>query len=183
MAETTPPAIRSLITDDEFGGFRITIPATEGGRCALGCGFALWAVVLALAVLYIISDPAWHFSGGIKFLGVWVAIGLILGFVAAAGTAREIVMIEGKTLVLRRESAVFTSDQTFDLAGVRNLRSGRLTGLSGSPNAVAFEHGGRTHHFGVGLSAHEVVRLVKTIRSRFPIRDDWNDAEPLPIIN
>jgi hypothetical protein len=182
VAEIPSQAIRSIVTDDEFGGFRITIPGTGGGRCALGCGITLWIIVLALTLLYIASDPTEHFSGGIAFLPVWALIGLVLGLGAAhAWTSREVVMIEGNTLVLRGEIAGFSRDRTFDLEGVTNLRPGCF-GQSSRRNAVAFEHGGRTHHFGIGLSEHEVVRLVKTIRSRFPIRDDWSDAEPLPII-
>jgi hypothetical protein len=47
---------------------------------------------------------------------------------------------------------------------------------------VAFDSGGRTHHFGVGLSENEVARLVKTIRQRFPIKDEPDDVEPLPVL-
>jgi hypothetical protein len=28
---------------------------------------------------------------------------------------------------------------------------------------------------------NEVMRLVKTIRERFPVKDDVDDAEPLPV--
>ena len=48
MAETNPPEIRSIVTDDEFGGFRVTIPPAEGGGCGpcgVGCALAVWAAV------------------------------------------------------------------------------------------------------------------------------------------
>jgi hypothetical protein len=186
MSEVTSPDIRSKITDDEFGGFRITIPARGGGRWANGFGLALWTLGLAMSLWYIIADPSRHVSDGVKFLLLWAMIGLALGYGAmSAWTGREVMIIEGKALELRREIAGLRSTHTFELSEVRNLRPVRpseVRSRHGRSNSVAFEHRGLTYHFGTGLSEQEVVRLVKTIRSRFLIRDDWNDAEPLPVI-
>jgi hypothetical protein len=125
VAETTPPVIRSTITDDEFGGFRITIHATGDGRCAL-------------TFLYIASDPARHSPGGVTFLAVLLVFGLVLGFLTAhAWTFRQVLMIEGKTHVLRRKSIGTFSELTFDLAGVRNLRPGRPAG-EGAGHVLVF---------------------------------------------
>jgi hypothetical protein len=183
MAETKPPDIRSVITDDEFGGFRITIPPSSGGGCCGGCVFALWALVMAFALLFIASDPAANLTRqSVAVLGILLAIGLCFGIVfAAAATAREVLMIEGKTLVLRREVLGFCRQRNFELAEVRNLRAQRteVQGKLAGGASVAFDHGGRTYHFGSGLSLDEARRLVKTIRARFPIRDDWDNVEPL----
>ena len=136
VAELNPPVIRSIITDDEFGGFRITIPGPEGGKCAFGCGLAFWAAVVALTLLYIVSDPRDNLTGGSIFLGVLLLIGLVFGLIAAHGwTFREVLMIEGKSLVLRRESAGYSRDLTFDLAGVKNLRPAPVVYVAGQPYA------------------------------------------------
>jgi hypothetical protein len=176
--------MRSIITDDpEFGGFRITIPATEGSGCPFGCVVALWAFVEVLGVLYTFSGPDRFSWGAIALLVVWAAIGLVIVYSGAyARVLREIVMIDGKTLVLRTECAGHSCDRKFDLAEVRNLRPDHVGDFSERRNMVGFDHGGGRYGFGVGLSEHEIVRLVKTIQLRFPIRDDWTDAEPLPII-
>ncbi len=136
---------------------------------------------MGVTLLYIASDPGENFSGGIKILGVLMVIGLLpLLLVVVTANYREELIIDGKTLVLRLGNAWFFSTHTFDLAGVKNLRP------SLTSSAVVFEHGGKIHRFGTGvgvpLSKQEVVRLVKTIRLRFPIRDDLDDAEPLPVV-
>jgi hypothetical protein len=187
VAQITPPVIRSTVTDDEFGGFRITIPAPVRGRYACGCALAVWPVLAALALFYTVSDPDHTAADGLKFLLFWAVVGLLLvsGLVYAM-TWRSVLMIEGKTLVLRSEFAGLSRARAFDLADVRNLRPTRLgdrrVGIENQPCALAFDHGGRTHHFGVGLSEYEVNRLVKTIRTRYRIPDDWDDVEPLPVI-
>jgi hypothetical protein len=48
-------------------------------------------------------------------------------------------------------------------------------------SVITDDYEGRIHHFGVGLSEQEVLRIVLTIRLRFPIRNDWDDVEPLPV--
>jgi hypothetical protein len=50
-------------------------------------------------------------------------------------------------------------------------------------NALVFDSGGRFYHFGDGISELVAVRLVKTIRQGFPIKDDRDDAEPLLVSN
>jgi hypothetical protein len=180
MDRTTSPVIRSIVTDDEFGGFRITIPPSET-LWPGGCLSAVLTPGFAFAVLYIVSDPGHNLRGGLTMLGVFTVIGLLIGgSLIHSWTHREVITIESKALVVRSESVGFARSRTFDLAGLRNLRPGRI-GDRGA-NAVLFEQGRQTRHFGSGLSEQELVRLVKTIRSRLPIRDDWNDVEPLPFV-
>ena len=77
-----------------------------------------------------------------------------------------------------RSSTVFRRERAFELSEIRNLRPAppvhslrRLTPII----AVALKLPWRStietepYQFGVGLSEAEVMRLIKTIRSRFPI--------------
>jgi hypothetical protein len=180
VAEITPPIIRSSVTDDEFGGFRVTIPAPDGSRYGFGCALAFCLIMAAFGLLYTVSDPSKTASGGFVFLLFWGVVGLLPVWGLLASTGRQVLMIDGKTLVLRWEGACWSRAEAFDLAGVRNLRPRRP--FEGSSSALAFDHGGKTHYFGNGLSEYEVKRLVKTIRLRFPIPEDPDDVEPLPVI-
>jgi len=195
VAESTPSPIRSTVTDDEFGGFRITIPAASHvARREFGYGLICWAagtaLLMVLTVFYLLSDMAPHgnASGGTGFLFfLWVLPGMLLGGgLVHATTSREVVTIDGKFLALRKELAGLHFSRTFGMAGIRNLRPARVVGQRNRyahyPSAVSFDHGGATHYFGVGLSEAEVLRLIKTLRQRFRIPDDLDDAEPLPVI-
>ncbi len=178
--------VRSIITDDEFGGFRITIPSSGKAWAIAGIGFGVWILVLALTLQNLSTCRRESNAEGIKFLGIWTAVGLVFGAVAVCGyLRRDTIIIEGKTLVLRKEFAACRKERTFELADIRNLRPAPLDDPAGSrhrPNSVAFDHKGKTYRFGCALTEPEVMRLIKTIRSRFPIRDDWSEAEPLPVM-
>jgi hypothetical protein len=186
MPEITAPVMRSVITDDEFGGFRITIRPTVGTRLAFWCALAVWGIGVLLTLRSIVNSPARLTLEGIKPLGFWLAIGVFIWFFAVfKGIIREVIKIEGKSLILRKELAVFSKDRIFQLVDVRNLRPMRWNDDShGSrrPDTVAFDHKGRTYHFGAGLSEQEVLRLIKTIRLKFAIREDWSEVEPLPVV-
>jgi len=193
VAESTPTAIRSTVTDDEFGGFRITIPAASlAARRGFGYGLIGWAagtaLLMVVTVCYLLSDMAPHgsASGGTGLLFLWVVTGMLGGGLVHATTSREVVTIDGKFLALRKELAGLHFSRTFGMAAIRNLRPARVVGerkrYGHYPSAVSFDHGGATHYFGVGLSEAEVLRLIKTLRQRFRIPDDLDDAEPLPVI-
>jgi hypothetical protein len=182
MAKAKSPALRSVVTDDEFGGFRITIPAPQGCAYALGCVSLCCAGVVALLFLFILSDPRENFEEAGPLLAFWLLFGLALGVCLLFSGLREVAIIEGKTLVLRSETIIgFARETAFELASLRNLRIQCYPEQLGQPCAIAFEHGARTHFFGRGLDRDEAARLVKTIRTKFPIRNDWDDAEPLPV--
>ena len=190
MGVSTSSNVRSIVTDDEFGGFRITIPPSVRAWVGSAAVLLLWILVLGLNLLNLSSKPVASNWGGVKFFLIWVFLGVCFALFAGAGwLRRDTVIIEGKSLVLRKEFACLRKEQTFELSEVRNLRPAAPLDDTSRPSAhprsrarsVAFDHQGRTYHFGVGLSEQEVMRLIKTIRTRFPIRDDWNEVEPLPV--
>jgi hypothetical protein len=39
-----------VVTDDELGGFRVTIPAVSLSPFSLGCGFTAWLAVLPFLI-------------------------------------------------------------------------------------------------------------------------------------
>jgi hypothetical protein len=168
----------SSITDDEFGGFRITIPPLYQWRgwtaAFVVASFVLFAAVRGSSVkMILISFPAC----------------LLIGYNLINTLAiRRVVAIDGKNLVLASELAGFRKVKTFELARVRNLRpvvrSLTRGSSEGTPvaNSVVFEYGGRCYHFGTGLSEEEVLRLVRTIRDRYRIKDHVDDVEPLPVL-
>jgi hypothetical protein len=186
MDRSTRSDIRSIITDDEFGGFRITIPASGKAWAIAGIGFAFWLCVFVFTLRNVGSTPASSNFEKIKILFMWTAGGITLGAIAVTGYLhRDTVIIEGKSLVLRKEFACCRKERTFELSDIRNLRPAPLddpSGVKHRPTSIKFDHKGKTYQFGCLLSEPEVMRLIKTIRSRFPIRDDWSEAEPLPVI-
>ncbi len=178
MTGKTVPVIVSSITDDEFGGFRITIPPLYRWP-GLTAAFLLSSVILWIGVrtldvkLLIFAIPATLF----------IAYSLINTL-----AIRRIIMIDGKNLAIRTEIAGFTRTKTFELAQIRNLRPIVYSHARGSPegpnlaNSVVFDYGRKLHRFGTGLSEEEVLRMVKTIRDRFRIKDHVDDVEPLPVV-
>jgi hypothetical protein len=186
----TKSEVRSIVTDDEFGGFRITIPPTAKAWMGSGIVLAVWILVMGLTLLGLSHKPLSGNTEGIKFFLILLMFGL--AFVLAAGTnwlRRDTVIIEGKSLILRKEFALFRKERIFELGEVRNLRPAPPMHRDGPrgearlrSSAVAFDYRTKTFQFGVGLSEGEVMRLIKTIRERFPIRDDWKEAEPLPVV-
>jgi hypothetical protein len=177
---------RSIVSDDEFRGFRIVIPPSRTAWVVFACGVAIWVMIMAFELSSIRSAPGRARGEGITSLVVTGAIGLGLGsLTAAAALRRDTVIIEGKSLLLRKEFATFRKERAFELGEIRNLRPALVDSPSGNrhrPSSVAFDYKGETYQFGCALSEPEVMRLIKTIRTRFPIRDDWNEAEPLPVI-
>ncbi len=185
----TKPGVRSIVTDDEFGGFRITIPPSASAWLSFGIVLAIWIVAMSLLLLGLSRTPLSGNAAGIKALVLGLIFGI--GFVLIAGSnwvRRDTVIIEGKSLMLRKEFASIRRERSFELNEIRNLRSappdnpnGAYSERYGRTSVVAFDYKNKTYQFGIGLSETEVMRLIKTIRERFPIRDDWKEAEPLPV--
>jgi hypothetical protein len=100
------------------------------------------------------------------------------------GLFREVIRIDGKSLVLRKEFGLWAKERIFEVADVRNLRPIRWNdGVQGVARSdrVGFDCNGRTYQFGARLSEQEVLRLIKTIRLKVSIREDWSEVEPLPV--
>jgi hypothetical protein len=186
MAKITAPVIRSVITDDEFGGFRITISPSVKTQAAFWCGVAVWNCGVLLTLRSIVNSPARLTIDGIKPLGVWLAIGMFIWlFALLKGIIREVIIIEGKSLILRKEFAGCSRSRTLELAAVKNLRPMRWNDdghWQRPPDMVGFDYKGRNYHIGASLSEQEVLRLIKTIRLKVAIRDDWSEVEPLPVV-
>ncbi len=157
MADSKLPPIRSIVTDDELGGFRVTIPPSDDEACLSGCGVAVAFAILLFCLLC-------FFSGGNRVENSDVI----------------------KALKLRSEVAGIRSDQTFDLDQVRNLRPidvlDALLHKRDRVRLIAFDHDREIYRFGLGLTEFEAKRIVRTIRSKYPVKDDGDDAiDVLPI--
>jgi hypothetical protein len=186
MDTTTSSDIRSIVTDDEFGGFRITIPPTARAQARARIILRTWLLVVSVDLILLAARPISKNAGAILFLFLSLMVGAALAIEAAVGwLRRDVIIFDAKSVTVRKEFLFFRKERWFELKEIRNLRpalSLSRINISGRPSEVAFdmERGG-THQFGYGLSELEVARLVKTIRDRFPIRDDWKEVEPLPI--
>jgi hypothetical protein len=200
------PINRVAITDDEIGGFRITIPAQRNIPMLLFlaiwlCGWAIGEVMVPIDALVGLTSGQGKMGGGegllllLVWFPFWTVAGLVIMFALWWNLAgREVVILSDGALVVRREVGSLQRSRSFDLAGVRNLRYAPLVynffSMSGSwgyqlqilgvgGGTVAFDHGGKTHRFGIGLSEIEANRLVTTIKQSYKIADDG--VEPLPV--
>jgi hypothetical protein len=186
MSKIAVPVMRSIVTDDEFGGFRITIRPSLRRAVAFWCGLAVWTCGVLFTVRSIVSSPSRLTFEAITPLLYWLAAGVFISlFALLNGIVREVIKIDGKRLVLRKELGLFTTERAFELADIRNRRPWRFNDDSGGsrpPDRVAFDHKRRTFHFGASLSEQEVLRLIKTIQTKVSIREDWNEVEPLPVV-
>ena len=187
MAKIDAPVLRSVITDDEFGGFRISLSPTKRTRIACSIAVLIWVCSILLTLRYMTNSSGSLSFQSLKPLGFLLCIAPFLWFIGGESMLDEILIIaDGKSLELRKEFAGFRKVRTFDLASVRNLRPNRANGdphRHEAPDSLAFEHKGRMYRFGINLSEQEVLRLVKTIRTKVQIRDDWAEVEPLPVLN
>jgi hypothetical protein len=142
-----------------------------------------WAEVVLVGFVWL---PFWTLAGIIAYRALRWQLG-----------GREVILIHEGILELRREAGRRRRSESFELSGLRNLRyapepavSGPTLSLTKSLRAaqvflrseggsIAFDHGQRTHRFGISLGEAEARRLVATIRARFKIEDDRCD--PLPV--
>jgi hypothetical protein len=186
MIEPSTP--RATISEDG-GGLRITIPARRHWfliifLAAWLCGWLVGEISVPIRLF----DPelgwreklftaAWTLMwtvGGCLFIYVW--LWNISG--------REVVLIDGVSLTIRRHTRVFTRSQSFDLTEVRDLRAapvatsfgwglqsaGDFWGLSGGH--IVFDYGAKTYRFGGGVDEAEARQLVSVIKDRYPTLSD-----------
>jgi hypothetical protein len=177
MSDMTPLGTRAIVIEDQPHKLQISIRDSVGCGVAWGCMFVPYAFVIVFGLLYALSDLHYYRSvllpGLVALVSLYAAIASQLGEPVTA--VNEVVIIDRATLVLRTGFSEIFRERQFEFVEVRNLRPRRAKGSPQIPNAVAFDYRGRTYEFGSGLSDHEIARLIKTIRARFPIQDEWDN--------
>ncbi len=202
---TRADGLRSTVTEDEFGGFRIVIPAARNWFLRLFlpvwlCGWAVGEIAVPWSFL---SGKAGD-AGSAVFLLVWLTFWTIGGTFALLALAwnwagREVIVLTDRGMETRREIGPFSRSKAFELASIRGLRyapaaynpyamghDGMFRQLGIGGGAIAFDHQPahrvvpETRRFGDGLSEIEAKRLILTIRERFKF-PEGPAIEPLPV--
>ena len=83
----TKPDVRSIVTDDEFGGFRITIPPAAKAWVGSGIVLAIWVLVMGLTLLGLSRRPLSGNVEGIKFFLILLTLGVGFAFIAGSNLA------------------------------------------------------------------------------------------------
>ncbi len=146
----------------------------------------IWLIVVGIDLIVLACRPLSRNAGAVLFLFFCSLVGATVLIEAAVGWLRcDVIIFDAKSLTVRKEFLFFRRERWFELTEIRNLRPAphpTRDKFVRRPSEVAFDvQRAGTHRFGYGLSELEVTRLVKTIRDRFPIRDDWKEVEPLPV--
>src|SRR6185312_5191865 len=194
MAREIPPETSIKVTDDEFGGFRITIRYPRSQDNVVGC-----LILMSFAWVFLGFAGICGFAGGtswswhfLLYLAGWLLVGLVVVFgslAAGLGGKAEVIMVSDDTLVVRSESGPFGSTCTFELGKVRNLRySAAMKGVEffadGSARLGGVDvllNGSDPFYLGIGLPKADCLRLIRTLRDRFKIPDDSDTVEPFPV--
>lgn len=201
MFDDRIPEIRTRITEDDFGGFRITIPSLRKWPMILFlmvwlCGWAFGEFAVGSQLFaWVITGVAPRGGGGF-FLVIWITLWTFAGFYTCSVlgwnlAGREAIVLGDEAITLTRQVGWLRRSRWVDLAGVRNLRyapdlyrrSGNQIPMPSPWNGcgvVAFDHGSTTYRFGDQLPEIEARRLIATIQERFKIPED-RDFSPLPV--
>ena len=201
------PIDRVTVSDDEIGGFRVSIPARRNVPMILFlglwlCGWAVGEVVVPAGAIAAMASGHGKMAGGqgplvlLVWFPFWTVAGLMVMFALWWNFAgREVVIFSDGVMVVKREVGAVQRSRSYDLAGVRNLRYSPLVynpfSISGSwhyqfqmlgfgGGSVAFDHGSDTHRFGNSLTEREAARLIATIRQQYKIPED-RVVTPLPV--
>jgi hypothetical protein len=181
-ALVAPARMRSTM-EEVSGVVRVRIPARR--RWFLAVFLAVWLCgwlageIVALRGLFgpshsarppptpflLFWTSAWTVGGALAvYTWIWNAFG------------REVVELDGRALIIRREPIGLPLPKQYDLLQVRNLRvvpfDGSLWsrdssgGMRGGP--LAFDYGARTIRFGAGIDEAEARMILDSIRTRFP---------------
>ena len=125
--------------------------------------------------------------GGSLFLLAWLGGWTIGGCVAAYivlwdAVGKEIVVLSGDALTIKRDILGFGRVRDFDLASVKNLRCdpvrGALASQAYSPwpgymsGVVAFDYGAKTYRFGGGIDEPEARDILELLESRHHFDSD-----------
>lgn len=188
---------RVTVTEDEFGGLRVTVGPRR--RLSIALFLTIWCCGWALGEILV---PYSFVTGGMKgasapaslFLSVWLCFWTYAGISALYIWGmnlfgREVVVLGGSQLELRTEVGPIVRSRSLDLDGARNLRysppgtntrpATSFTDTMGMSGSLAFDHGGKTYRFGAGLSETDSKRLILTIQKYFPIEEE--PLQPFPI--
>ncbi|HEX9574576.1 MAG TPA: hypothetical protein VF994_10795 [Myxococcales bacterium] len=182
-ALVAPARMRSTMAE-ENGVVRVRIPARR--NWFLGLFLVVWLCGwLAGEILTLRS--AFGARGGARapptpFLLLWIAGWTVGGAFAVYAWiwnafGREVIELDGRALIFRREPIGLPPRKEYDLLHVRNLRvvpfdgsiwSGResFAGMRGGP--LAFDYGAKTVRFGAGVDEAEARMILDSIRTRFP---------------
>lgn len=169
---------RLKVTDDEFGGFRITIvrPTSSGLIACLVLATFMWLALGCIGVCGFVGAPP-RPEGAILGVIVWLLLGVLFFFggVAAVKDRQEVILVADERLEIRSEWGPFRDVRTFKLGKLRNFR------YQVALSAVEFRVGNGLNYFGSGLTEADCLRVIKTLKTRFKFPDDLDNAEPLPI--
>jgi hypothetical protein len=176
-----PKRARAVLSDTPTG-FEVRVPV---GRSWWGIAFLpFWLTFWALgwgAVFYGLvtarGGPPPLFA--IPWLFGWTAAGVLaFSWWLWLVSGREVVLIDGVRLRMRREVRGFARERSYELAAVRNLRFSPPV----SPNArmaeamplfafsgsIAFDVDDATHRFGMYMEEQESAAVVQKIVDRWP---------------
>jgi hypothetical protein len=182
-ALVAPVRMRSTMAE-ENGVVRVRIPARRSWL--LGAFLAVWLCGWLVGEVVTLRS-AFGARGGarappVPFLLFWIA-----GWTAGGAFTmyawiwnafgREVIELDGRALIIRREPIGLPPRKEYDLLQVRNLRvvpfDGSLWsnrdsygGIRGGP--LAFDYGAETVRFGTGIDEAEARMILESVRTRFP---------------
>jgi hypothetical protein len=185
-------------TFDELNGLCIVISSPTAPTIAsliiLGCIACAGTFTCLVFLTYRVLAFAW-FRDPAAFV-IQPGIGLVMVGTVASSLwfaynyffelpRREVIQIDGDNLKVASFPHLFPRrTRVYPLQYVSNLRyspwfpSGRATDTSVGLS-IALDYEGATAHFGRGLPEKEARRIIKTIKDRYKITDDKDEALPV----
>ncbi len=144
------------------------------------CGWAVAEVMVANQFLHGDAPPDGEFFM-LAWFGVWTVGGLFAIYAWLWQVmGKEIVIVRGQTIIIRRDMGGFGFDKEYNLIQLRDLRRGpvgfspvdlssslQLWGVGGG--TIAFDHGDKTYRFGAGLDEAEAKQVVTAIKQRYRV--------------
>ena len=161
-----------------------------------------WAVVIGVLVAWAYFGISWagdfldpsqvarrgRAEGLLLF---WVGWGVFAFARLRLAVGRELVEVDARRLVLRRDVAGIGRSRVFDLARVRNLHYVVLPPVryvSPTPGwqpppvpplggSVRFEYGKRTHEFARGIDSTDIIVVLEALREWVPVASTSSASE------
>jgi hypothetical protein len=136
---------------------------------------------LAIFWKYVVSGAQFQLFDLVFVLAFVGFGGYALISIVVVGMTNEVIMIDGTSLVVRREIPGIPWIRRFDLGQVKGLRSGLGPSPAGTwyprnsrpplKPCVSFDYGAKTYRFGSGLEEAETRWIVDEITRRYPIAE------------